>query len=108
MIHEFHIPDGMHGGELRSVVWDDDAGTVEGSHYGVAELRRSIAAAPLTITFVAGALSLDNPARSAPDFLALLWSICYSPTVMDHTPASLADVEPTPWVIDELPEGHVA
>ena len=109
MIHEFAIPDIFAGRELRTVVWDDEAGTVDGTHYAVPHLRQSMDMAPLTMHEVAGTLTLADPAHSAPDFLALLWEYCYSPRLRDHLPPpSLAGVEPTPRDMFDLPEGHLA
>ena len=108
MIHELRIPDVINGRELRPVIWDDEAGTVEGGHYDVPLLRRRFAEAPSTHHREFGSLTLLDPAHSAADFLALLFMDCYSPRLAEHLPPSLAGVEPTHWRMAELPQGHIA
>lgn len=110
MIHELNIPDVLRGRELRRIAWDDETGAVEGDHSQVLLLQQRIAEAPVTIRAVWGQLALQDPGRNASDFVALLDHECYcpNPRVLDHIPPSLADVAPTPWRSNSLPEGAVA
>ncbi len=39
MKHSIKYPDGRFGDELRTIIWDDEAGTVEGDHSRVTEIQ---------------------------------------------------------------------
>ena len=91
--------DALRGREPRRIVWDDEAGTVDGDHSDVPELRRILVGPlPHVVPSFFGTLTLHDPARSAADFVALLgyWHGWES---YDHPPlpASLRDAVPTPW-----------
>lgn len=75
-VHTLRIPDWLRGDELRSIVWDDEAGTVEGDHSKVAEFRRVFAAdKPVTIGDPGGTWDLDDPAHDPVQFLTLLGNV---------------------------------
>jgi len=43
-VHTVMLPDMRYGREPRSVVWDDEAGTVEGTHSALPWMQRDLAA----------------------------------------------------------------
>ena len=73
-VHTIMLPDRMHGREPRSVIWDDEAGTVTGEHYDVPWMQEALAATP-PIEVVDGmrAVTLHDPGHDPADFLRLLW-----------------------------------
>ena len=82
-IHQISVPDVSRGRALRTIIWDDVAGTVDGDHYDVACLRELIAAPkPVTVGDPGGTWDLSDPAHDPGEFLILL-SMIYWP-VMDE------------------------
>lgn len=75
VVHTIEIPDGMRGGELRRIVWDDEAGTLAGD-FDPHELdyMRTVFAAekPVTVGDPGGTWDLRDPAHDAAEFLTLL------------------------------------
>ena len=64
----------MRGRELRTIIWDDEAGTVEGNHSDIAFFRRTFAAPkPVTCGDPGTAWDLNDPAHDPAEFLVLLW-----------------------------------
>ena len=73
--HTILLPDAMRGRALRSIVWDDQAGTVEGEHYEVATIRdiiRQSAKGPVTVGDPGGTWDLRDPGHDPAEFLVLL------------------------------------
>lgn len=77
--HTILLPDMMRGRALRSIVWNDQAGTVEGDHYRVATIRdiiRQSAEGPVTVGDPGGTWDLRDPGHDPAEFLVLL-GICF-------------------------------
>ena len=73
--HTILLPDMMRGRALRSIVWDDQAGTVEGEHYDVDWIRDVIqqsAEGPVTVGDPGGTWDLRDPGHDPAEFLVLL------------------------------------
>ena len=67
------MPDRMRGRELRTITWDDEAGTVAGDHSRVAYIRaRFDAPKPVTVGGPWGVWDLVDPAHDPVEFLTLL------------------------------------
>ena len=66
--HTITIPDWMYGDELRTIVWDDEADTVEGDHFGIKNFQRIFdAPKPVTVGTGGGGLwHLKDPAHAIP------------------------------------------
>ncbi len=91
-VHTIMIPDRMRGREPRSIVWDDEAGTVEGDHYDVGSFRRVFAAdKPVTVGSTGLAWDLDDPAHDPAQFLAVLWTV-YQPALDEPLRSTLPAV----------------
>ena len=97
-VHTIMLPDWMRGREPRSVVWDDEAGTVEGEHSGVPWMQR-VFAMPTPVDFSIEGLEvfLADPAHDPADFWHLLiisfWPIADEP-LRSTLPAVLRDSKP--------------
>lgn len=92
------LPDRMHGRALRSIVWDDEAGTVEGTHSEVADIQRVFGAQkPVTIGDAGGTWDLTDPAHDPAEFLTMLgdfyWPVLDDP-LRSTLPAVFDGVEP--------------
>ena len=91
-VHSLLIPDRLRGRELRSIIWDDEAGTVEGDHSKVAEFRRVFAAdKPVRIGNPGGKWDLVDPAHDPAEFLAVL-RILYWPALDEPLRSTLPAV----------------
>ena len=111
-VHTIRIPDYMRGGELRSILWDDQAGTVEGDHYKVPSFRRVFAAPkPVTLGDSGGTWDLTDPARDPAEFLVVLW-VVHWPALREPLrstlPAIFDGVDLPPVDSGEIPAGAVA
>lgn len=116
-VHTIMLPDRMRGREPRSVIWDDDAGTVEGDHYWVPWMQQTLASAPPVVhEHWAGTLTLRDPAHDPADFLCLLaeayWPILDPDRDLHRLPPALHGVTPTQMVphpppTETLPDGTV-
>ncbi len=89
--HRITMPDRMRGRELRTITWDDEAGTVAGDHKDVAHIReRFDAPKPVTIGGPWGMWDLVDPAHDPVEFLTLLadeyWPIL-DPPLRETLPA---------------------
>ena len=110
--HTIMFPDIMVGGELRSIVWDDEAGTVEGEHSRLDLIREILAEpTPYTIGDVAAEVTLEDAAHSPADFLRVLsiwidWRVEREP-LRSTLPPVFDGVEPTPCVGYPCPPGAV-
>ena len=103
-LHVIRIPDVSQGRELRSIVWDDEAGTVEGDHVEVDSFRRVFAAdKPVTVRQMGLAWNLDDPAHDPAQFLAVLWSV-YAAALYEP----LRSMLPTVFDGVDLPPGGTA
>ncbi|MYE02049.1 MAG: hypothetical protein F4Y03_12385 [Alphaproteobacteria bacterium] len=72
-VHNIALPDRLRGRELRVIVWDDEAGTVSGTHSEVAELQRLFdAPKPVTVGDEGGTWDLRDPAHDPAEFLTAL------------------------------------
>ena len=92
------LPDGPDR-RLRSIVWDDEAGTVEGGHDQVPFFQR-VLAAPKPVTVGSGyTWDLHDPGHDPAEMLVLIFRI--SQTYSRERP-------PLPPIFDgvELPEGE--
>ena len=91
-VHTITIPDRMYGREPRTIVWDDEAGTVSGDHSKVADFRRVFAAEkPVTVGAGAGTWDLSDPAHDPVEFLIVLW-IAYWPALDEPLRSTLPPV----------------
>ena len=108
MRHRIELVDPFHGGETRTVVWDDVEGTVEGDHYDVPWLRWVLdQPAPVTLGDEAISIELADAGHSAPDFLALLHKRLVEAGA-PPLPPELARVRATPWQVLQVRPGTVA
>lgn len=73
MKHTIQFPNGRFEDELRTIVWDDEAGTVEGDHDLVPTLQLVCESdAPCVISRQWGVLHLDDVAHNPQHFLSAL------------------------------------
>ena len=105
-IHVIRIPDRMRGREVRTIRWDDGAGTVDGDHSYVIPLGAILAAAPVDEWVHEGTLTLRDPAHDPADFLAALCLLYWPIGGRDRLllPPTLRHVEPTPVVVEPMHE----
>ena len=108
MRHRIETPDALREDDRRRpIYWDDERGTVTGSHSAVAGLTRHLLATPpLEFDDVPGSLTLRDPRHDAADFLALLYLQVRSIDVV--LPETLQGIEATQWDLIELGPGEVA
>ena len=86
------------------IVWDDEAGTVEGDHWFAAGVRELLAqGAPLDLSRNGHILVLQDPAHDPRDFWHLLPYKCQVEPLRSRMPPILRDVEPTPLRAAPLP-----
>ncbi|MDE0272060.1 MAG: hypothetical protein OXP11_12715 [Gammaproteobacteria bacterium] len=103
-VHRITLPDVMRGHERRTIVWDDEAGTVDGDHFDVRQLREDLAKpTPLVIPGPIGSKTLRDPAHDPGDFKALLSTVmgCPGAWSYDDLPEPLRSAETPDW--DEHP-----
>ena len=88
----------MVGREPRRIVWDDEAGTVDGDHSDVPFLRVVLAGPfPHVSGCEAGSLTLRDLAHDAADFLgAVARYVDMNVADQPPLPPALRDVVPTP------------
>jgi len=101
-VHTVMLPDRRYGREPRTIVWDDEAGTVEGAHSKVPAMQRTLAAPkPVNYSCEGRVLYLDDPGHDPADFLRLLsaafWPILREP-LRSTLPPVFDGVEPSPAV----------
>ena len=83
--HTMMLPDLVRGRELRTIVWDDEAGTVDGDHFQIAAIRRVFEAPkPVTVGDPGGTWDLHDPAHDPAEFLVVLgqsvwWRVLQDP-----------------------------
>ncbi len=91
-VHTIMLPDMMHGREPRSVIWDDEAGTVTGEHYDVPWMQEALAATPpIEVEDGMRLVTLHNPGHDPADFLRLLWR-AYWPVMEEPLRSTLPSV----------------
>ena len=78
------MPDMLRDDELRTVLWDGEAGKVSGTHSGLPDIRRALDAPEPVEVGVAGRVwSLRDPAHEPAEILVLLnmahWEILTAP-----------------------------
>ena len=104
-VHTIMLPDRLYGDEPRSVIRDDVAGTVEGTHSKVPGMRRTLARpTPVNGSSDECVLYLHNPAHDPADFLWLIgtayWPILVEPLRSTLPPVfdgvELSPMEPAP------------
>ena len=71
MRHEIRLR-ARFGDELRTIVWDDESGTVQGDHELVPELQADLSLGVVVLAFPWGTLDAEDARHSAADFLAVL------------------------------------
>ena len=101
-VHTITLPDGMRSDDLRTIVWDDEAGTVSGTHYNLPYIRRIFAAPkPVEVGVCGRVWRLRDPAHDPAEFLVLL-EVTYWPALVSPLRETL------PAIFDgvELPEGE--
>ena len=99
-VHTIMLPDMMHGREPRSVIWDDEAGTVTGEHSWVPWMQEVLAdTPPVVMGDVMGTITLNDPGHDPADFLVLLgrayWPVLDEP-LRSTLPPVFDGVEMTP------------
>ena len=73
-VHTIMLPDMRQYDEPRSVIWDDEAGTVTGEHSKVPWMQEGLALTPpVVMGDVMGTVTLNDPGHDPADFLRLLW-----------------------------------
>ena len=94
-VHTIRLPVGMREemrDELFSIIWDDEAGKVDGDHPLVPEIRRVLETAkPVTVGTVGGTWDLDDPGRDPVEMLTLLRNL-YWPAVVGPLRSTLPPV----------------
>ena len=109
-VHTIVMPDDAHGEIPRRIVWDDEAGTVEGDHFAVRNLKR-VLAAPKPFTVGAGHIwHLHDPGHDPAEFLVLLcgayWPIGEEPLRSTLPPVFDGVVPPEGEPGEELYDEH--
>ena len=101
-VHTIRLPDMLYGDELRTILWDDEAATVEGDHSNIPWMRERIAAAPTELVNETCTIPLKDPGRDPREFWRLLTAVFYPVArepLRSTMPAVLRDVELTELVI---------
>ncbi len=101
-VHTIRLPDMLYGDEPRTILWDDEAATVEGDHSNIGGMQATIDAAPTEIVNETCTIPLKNPGRDPREFWHLIISAFYPAArepLRSTMPAVLRDVEPTELVI---------
>ena len=92
-VHTIVIPDRLRGREPRTIIWDDAAGTVDGTHSQMPHLRQRFEEPKPVQIGDLGVSSLQDPAHDPSKFLALLIDI-YRPLMEEplrSTPPAVFD-----------------
>ena len=101
-VHTIRLPDMLYGDELRTILWDDEAATVEGDHSNIPWMRERIADAPTELVNETCTIPLKDPGRDPREFWRLLTAVFYPVArepLRSTMPAVLRDVEPTELVM---------
>ena len=104
------LPDLVRGRELCTIVWDDEAGTVDGDHSAIEESIRPTfeRPKPVTVGDEGGTWDLHDPAHDPVEFLILLgqavwWRVLEEP-LRSTLPAVFDDIEIPPAKPSETPD----
>ena len=101
-IHTIRLPDRLYGREPRTILWDDEAATVEGDHSDIPWMRERIADAPSELVNETCTIPLKDPGRDPRDFWHLILAAFY-PAAREPQrstmPAVLREVEPSELVM---------
>ena len=101
-VHTIRLPDRLYGRELRTILWDDEAATIEGDHSNIGGMQATIDDAPTEIVNETCTIPLKNPGRDPREFWHLIIS-AFSPAadepLRSTMPAVLRDVEPSKLVM---------
>ena len=101
-VHTIRLPDRLYGRELRTILWDDEAATVEGDHSDIGGMQATIDDAPTEIVNETCTIPLKDPGRDPREFWHLLIA-AFSPAadepLRSTMPAVLRDVEPSEEVM---------
>ncbi len=101
-VHTIRLPDRLYGREPRTILWDDEAATVEGDHSKIPWMRERMAAAPTELVNETCTIPLKDPGRDPREFWRLLTAVFYPVArepLRSTMPAVLHDVEPTELVM---------
>ena len=95
----------LRGDEPRTILWDDEAGTVSGTHSRLPDIRRILAGSKPVEEGVCGCVwRLRDPAHDPAEFLILLhishWPVWEAP-LRETLPAVFDGVQPPPGEPDE-------
>ncbi len=74
-IHRIQYPDLMRGRELRTIIWDDVAGAVDGDHSRISYIRKVIEETkkgPVNVSCIPVGVLVTDPAHYPKDFLTVL------------------------------------
>lgn len=98
-IYRIMVPDSTQDGDLRSIIWDDEAGTVAGDHVDVPWMQSRLRQPwPGTVEFPPS-VRLEDPAHDPRDFWWLLFEVHWpmmEPPLDAGLPPVLRDVVPRP------------
>ena len=108
MKHTIHIADIFAADAPKSIVCDDEAGTVSGDHSAVPKIAAHFENQPVTFSGAPGVLVLNDPAHRPEDFVQLLRRAAGMSWDVSDLPEPLRSVTPTSWDIPELPDGWIA
>ena len=90
--HIITIPDRMFGRELRTIIWDDEAGTVEGDHFDIKNFQRVFdAPKPVTVGSQGNEWHLHDPAHNPAEFLTYL-GVIFWPALREPLRSTLPPV----------------
>ena len=79
--------------DLRSIVWDDEAGTVEGDHPAVGSITLALASdKPVYVGHWTRSWRLTDPGRNAAEMLTLLYSDAHPDVIRDPLRSTLPPV----------------
>ena len=107
--HTMMLPDLVYGRELRTIVWDDEAGTVDGDHSAIEENIRPMLERPKPVTVgdPGGTWDLHDPAHDPAELLVVLarsvWYRVLQDPLRSTLPAVFDGVEIPPLNPDDTP-----
>ena len=101
-VHTTQLPDMRYGDEPRTILWDDEAATVEGDHSNIGGMQAMIDDAPTEIVNETCTIPLKDPGRDPREFWRLLITVFYpvaDEPLRSTMPTVLRDVEPNELVM---------
>ena len=101
-VHTIRLPDRLYGREQRTILWDDEAATVEGDHSDIGAMQATVDDAPTELVNETCTFSLKDPGRDPREFWHLIISAFYPAAdepLRSIMPAVLRDVEPSEEVV---------